>query len=245
VAEALAAHGIACWAPDHLGHGNSPGPRCHIDRFGDYFGPLDELRSLITDTCPDLPCFIIGHSLGGLIVGNYLLEHQSRFAGAVFSGAAFAVPKPPGAVAVFVNKLIAALFPKFGVLQLDASEVSRDPEVVRRYREDPLVHSGKVSARLVVELFSSMASLAEKCSNLTLPVLVMHGGADVMTPPGGSHDFVDNIGATDKTLNIYPKLYHEIFNEPEQAAVLTELCDWLEAHFGPTQMTREDEKQEI
>jgi alpha-beta hydrolase superfamily lysophospholipase len=54
------------------------------------------------------------------------------------------VPEAPGALAVFINKMIAALLPKLGVLQLDASEVSRDPAVVQRYRADPLVHSGKI-----------------------------------------------------------------------------------------------------
>jgi alpha-beta hydrolase superfamily lysophospholipase len=228
VAEALVARGLSVWAPDHPGHGKSPGHRCHIRSFDDFFPALDALRDETAAAHPDLPCFLIGHSMGGLIAGCYLVRRQARFAGAAFSGAAFEVPEPPGAMAVFINKVIAALVPTLGVLQLDASEVSRDPEVVQRYRDDPLVHSGKISARLVVELFGAIADLAERRGSLNLPVLVMHGEADVMTPAGGSQRFFDAVSSAEKTLRLYPGLYHEIFNEPEKDQVIGELCDWLD-----------------
>lgn len=237
VAEAFAQRGIATIAPDHPGHGHSPGPRCHVDRFEQFFTPVDELRDLVEREFPDLPCFLLGHSLGGLIVGSYLAltpARQARFAGAAFSGAAFEVAAPPSSTAIFINKLLAALLPKLGVLQLDPSEVSRDPDVVRRYRQDSLVHHGKISARLAVELFATMAALVDARSALTLPVLIMHGESDVMTAPGGSQNFFDAVASKDKTLRLHPGLYHEIFNEPEQAQVLGELGDWLDAHIAPS-----------
>lgn len=231
VAESLAARGIAALAPDHPGHGRSPGHRCFIQSFADFYPALDALRDKVEADYPGLPCFIIGHSMGGLIIGNYLLERQARFAGAAFSGAAFEVPEPPSGIAIFINKLLASVLPRLGALQLDASQVSRDPEVVRRYREDPLVHSGKITARLLVELFAAMGSLAEKRGAISLPVLVMHGEGDVMAAASGSQRFFDAVGSVDKTLRLYPGLYHEIFNEPEQAQVLGELGDWLDAHI--------------
>ncbi|MEE4280059.1 MAG: alpha/beta hydrolase [Halieaceae bacterium] len=231
-AEALVARGISVWAPDHPGHGRSPGTRCHIKRFADFFPALDALRSAIDEQHPGLPCFLVGHSMGGLIAGAYLLDRQAGFAGAAFSGAAFDVPAAPGAAALFINRLIAALLPKLGVLQLDASEISRDPQVVQHYIDDPLVHSGKISARLVVELFSTMAELRERRGELTLPMLVMHGEADAMTPASGSQAFFEGVASTEKTLRLYPGLYHEIFNEPERDQVIGELGDWLDARVN-------------
>lgn len=231
VAEALAARGIASVAPDHPGHGQSPGERCYIGSFDEFFVALDQLAGQMQDAHPSLPMFIIGHSMGGLITGNYILDRQHKFAGAAFSGAAFEVPEPPAAAAIFINKLIAMILPKLGVLQLDASEVSRDKEVVTRYMEDPLVHSGKISAKLVVELFSAMGALETRRGAIELPVLIMHGEGDVMAAPDGSVNFHKNISSEDNTLRLYPTLYHEIFNEPEQDDVLKELCDWLEARF--------------
>ncbi|MEM1403857.1 MAG: lysophospholipase [Pseudomonadota bacterium] len=231
VAEALAVRGIASVAPDHPGHGQSPGDRCYIGSFEEYFVALDQLVGLAQDAHPGLPMFIIGHSMGGLIAGNYILDRQNKFAGAAFSGAAFEVPEPPAAAAIFINKLIAMILPRLGVLQLDASEVSRDKEVVTRYMEDPLVHSGKISAKLVVELFSAMGTLETRRGAIELPVLIMHGEGDVMAAPNGSVNFHKHISSDDNTLRLYPTLYHEIFNEPEQDDVLKELCDWMEARL--------------
>lgn len=231
VAEALASRGIASFAPDHPGHGRSAGRRCHIRSFGDYFAPLDALRDAVDDRYPGLPCFIVGHSMGGLITGNYLLGRQQRFIGAAFSGAAFEVEEPPGALALFINRLLAILWPTLGVLQLDPSQVSRDPEVVQRYMDDPLVHDGKISARLAVELFAAMAALQAHRGELELPLLVLHGEGDVMTPAEGSRRFAAAVGSGDCSLRIYPSLYHEIFNEPEREQVLTDLLDWLDAHI--------------
>ncbi|MFK7829784.1 MAG: lysophospholipase [Congregibacter sp.] len=232
VADKLATRGLECWAPDHPGHGRSPGHRCHIDAFDEYFAALNALRDEIGVAHPGLPCFIVGHSLGGLIVGNYLLTQQQQFSGAAFSAAAFEAPEAPSATAMFINKLIASVLPRLGVLQLDASQVSRDAAVVSRYLEDPLVHDGKSSARLVVELFAAMETLRRRRGEISLPTLIMHGEGDVMTAPMGSQHFFDGIGSSDKTLRLYPGLYHEIFNEPERAQVLGELCDWVNAHLS-------------
>ena len=231
VADALAARGVAAIAPDHLGHGRSPGLRCHIRRFSDFFGALDAVRAVVDERYPGVPCFIVGHSMGGLIAGAYLLERQDRFHGAVFSGAAFEVPEPPGAFTMMMYKFLAAVLPRLGALQLDASQVSRDPEVVRRYREDPLVHDGKTSAGLLVALLTAAQELEARRGALTQPVLVLHGEGDVKTPPHGSKNFIEAVGSKDNNLRIYPHLYHEIFKEPEQAMVLGDMLDWLDAHI--------------
>ena len=57
-------HGISIVAPDHLGHGASPGDRTHVVSFNDYLQPLGELRDLIGQWYEGLPCFLIGHSMG-------------------------------------------------------------------------------------------------------------------------------------------------------------------------------------
>ena len=84
-----------------------------------------------------------------------------------------------------------------------------------------------------MEMSGAMATLAEGRDKLTLPVLVMHGEGDVMTPSAGSEAFVAGVGSEDKTLRLYPELFHEIFNEPEQGAVLEDLGSWLDARIAP------------
>ena len=233
VAAWLGVRGVAVLAPDHPGHGQSPGRRGHIARFGDFFPPLDALRARIDEAYPGRPCFVVGHSLGGLLVARYVVERQQRFRGVALSGAALGVAAPPSALALAANRLLAALWPTLAVLQLGASGISRDPAVVAAYRADPLVHSGRFSARFVSELFDAMGEVAARRRELRLPLLVMHGEADTLTAPAGSRDFVAGAGAQDKTLRLYPALYHEIFNEPERETVLADLYGWLRARCPP------------
>ncbi|MEM8492558.1 MAG: lysophospholipase [Pseudomonadota bacterium] len=232
VAAALGHAGFSCVAPDHMGHGRSPGNRCFVTAFTDFYEPLDALRSQIDELYEGLPCFLIGHSMGGLIASTYLLQRQNSFAGAAFSGAAFRVPEPPSGILLLIAKLLSVLMPRAGLMQLDASEVSRDPQVVADYVADPLVHSGKISARLVTELFGAIDQHVRRSGEIKVPVLIMHGAGDVMTAVEGSREFHGAVSSTDKTLKIYPDLYHEIFNEPERDQVLADLCEWLDDRVG-------------
>lgn len=229
-AEYFCARNIAVVAPDHRGHGESPGPRAHIRRFSEFFAPLDVLFEQTRRQYPSLPVFLVGHSMGGLIAARYLLSRQANFAGAVLSAPALEVPDPPSRIAIWVNRAISLVWPTLGVMQLDASGVSRDPQVVADYRADPLVHSGKFSARLVTELFGAMQDVVRGRDTIRLPLLVMHGDADLMTAVEGSRQFAHGVGSSDVTLKVYPGLYHEIFNEPERMTVLDDLHAWLRAH---------------
>lgn len=232
-AEFFCPRGFAVVAPDHPGHGRSPGHRAHVGDFSEFLQPLLQLRALIEQWYPAAPCFLLGHSLGGLIAARLLLDAQGQFAGAALSAPALAVAEPPSALLLWINRLLSRLWPTLGMLKLDASQVSRDPQVVAEYEADPLVHHGKVSARLVAELFATMEQVNARRTEITLPLLLLHGETDVMTAPAGSRDFSEGAGSADVTLKLYPGLYHEIFNEPERLQVLGDLEQWLQQHLPP------------
>lgn len=231
VAAHLVERDVAVYAIDHSGHGRSQGVPGFVVRFEDY---LDGVRSLFDRIRADhehCPVFLVGHSMGGLISAVYLLDHQSDFTGCVLSGPALEVDSAPPGWVLSVNRLLARLVPKLGMLKLDPAGVSRDEAVVAAYISDPLVYKGKVSARLVAELFSNMQQVMANAGRIRLPILLLHGEADVLTSPKGSKSLYEGVSSTDKTLKVYPGLYHEIFNEPEQAEVLGDMSDWISAHL--------------
>ena len=129
-------------------------------------------------------------------------------------------------------KLLAVLTPRLGLIALDSSGVCRDPDIVRHYLEDPQVFHGRLTARLLREFFAGMARLEQEAGALALPMLVMHGGDDSMVSPEGSEILYTRASSDDKTLKIYPGLYHEIFNEPEKDEVLAEILNWCEVRLG-------------
>jgi len=134
-------------------------------------------------------------------------------------------------VVMWIGRLLAKIAPTIGMIALDASGVSRDPKVVKAYNDDPLVNHGKITASLGVAIFDAMAAVMAQAKKLTLPMLVMHGGADTMAAPQGSEDFGAAVSSKDVTVKILPGLYHEIFNEPEGPDVVDAYADWLEARL--------------
>lgn len=223
--------GIAVFALDHYGHGRSEGQRGHVERFSVYLDGVRALLERVREEQADVPLFLLGHSMGGLIAAAFLLEAQAGLRACVLSGAAFKSDAEPAAVVMWIARLISWLAPTVPTLALDPAGVSRDPEVVRAYVADPLVHHGKLSARLIVEMKGAMQDTLARAPEITLPLLILHGEDDVLTSPAGSREFHDRIASRDKTLKTYPGLYHEIFNEPEKDAVLADLTDWLEGHL--------------
>ena len=229
LAQYLTEHNYAVAGLDHTGHGRSAGTPGFIECFEDYLETLDIYHQRLTADFPGVAQILLGHSMGGLISSYYLLQHQQDFLGCILSGPAIKTDIEPGAVQMFIIRLLSKVLPKAGVLQLDANGVSRDPAVVDNYVNDPLVFHGKMTARKVSELFKAMNIVQSKAPQITLPMLLLHGGDDAMAAAEGSRFLYEHISSSDKTLKIYPGLYHEIFNEPEQREIFAEVLAWCNA----------------
>lgn len=229
LAQYFTGHNYVVGALDHNGHGYSEGIPGHVDSFEDYVHDLVIFHRQLAARFPGLPMFLLGHSMGGLIACNYLLNYQGDFVGAILSGAAIKTDLEPGRLQMALLRLCAGLLPQLGILKLNASGVSRDPAVVRDYARDPLVFHGKMSARMCRELFAGMHVIQAKAARISLPILILHGGADVMTSPEGSRFLHQQVSSSDKSLKVYPGLFHEIFNEPERNEVLGDVLHWCES----------------
>jgi alpha-beta hydrolase superfamily lysophospholipase len=225
--------GYAVYALDHVGHGKSSGTRVYVERFEDYTDTLKTYFDMVRHWQFDQPIFLVGHSMGGLIVPVYLLDHQAELTGAVLSGPAVKVHDTVSPAVIFVGKVISTLVPKLGLIRLEAEGVSRDPAVVQAYVNDPLVCRGKVTSRLSAELVKTMQRVTAEAAKITLPILIVQGSADKLVDPNGAQMVYDTVSSVDKTIKIYDGFYHEVFNEPEHDQVLGDVRVWLEAHLGP------------
>ncbi len=230
VAQRLGAAGYASYAPDHPGHGRSPGRRGDIRSLAAAVEGVAQTARAAADRHPGVPLFVYGHSLGGLVALQYLTgTPHGRIAGAVVSA-----PALDTSTATPVQRVLAPvlsrLAPGLGVLTLDAETVSRDPEVVAAYRADPLTHTGRMVARTGTEILLGAAAMPARLRGLRLPLLVVHGGADRLVPPAASEVVRRHAGSPDVTVRIYDGLYHEPHNEPEKDEVLDDVVAWLDAH---------------
>jgi acylglycerol lipase len=225
--------GYAVYGIDHIGHGRSEGRRLFVERFADYTEPLKTYVDMVRCWQPDKPIFLVGHSMGGLIGARYLIAHQMGLAGAVLSGPAL---KPPGnitAAVILVGRLLSILIPRVGLVPpVDATWVCRDPAVVKAYLADPLVFRGRIPARLGAELIAAMERTQAGANRITLPLLILQGGADHLVDPSGANALYEKVSSTDKKVIVYEGFFHEVFNEPEHDRVLSDVEQWLEEHLS-------------
>jgi alpha-beta hydrolase superfamily lysophospholipase len=223
----FARRGCAVHAYDQRGHGRSEGVRCHVERFDDFLDDLALVLDAVRSEHPELPITLVGHSMGGLVTLAFLAVRKPRVASAVTSGPALAL----GAVSPFrvtLARTARRLLPRLAIGSgLDPEGLSRDPEVVRRYLADPLIVR-TMTTSLGAELLTAAPRTAALAGDVAVPLLMLHGEEDPLCAVEGSRTFHAGLRTPRSTLRTYPKLRHEIFNEPEREAVWQDVLAWLE-----------------
>jgi acylglycerol lipase len=232
VAKAMTDAGYAFDGFDLRGHGKSSGIRGHFASWDVVMQDVKEFFIFLTQRYPSLPQFLYGHSLGGLIVLTYALQHKTGLKGVIASGAGLRSQIHEQKMKVMLAKLLGAIAPTTLIASgLDNSILSRDPEVIRVYESDPLVHDrisfgfGKAGLRATDYAW-------DHAEEFSVPLLIMHGAADRNTYPHGSADFAKLAAKNNKdvTLKLWEGMYHEVHNEPEKEQVLQFMIDWLDRH---------------
>jgi alpha-beta hydrolase superfamily lysophospholipase len=223
--------GLVTYALDHRGHGRSGGKRVLVKGISEYTDDFDTLVGIATQEHPGLTRIVLGHSMGGGIVFAYGVEHPDDYDLMVLSGPAVAAQTAVSPLLAWLAKSIGAIAPGLPVQQLDAGAISRDPAVVNAYNTDLLVHHGKVPAGLARALMLVGETMPQRAASLTAPLLVVHGSDDRLIPVDGSRQLVAAVGSPDVELKVYPGLYHEVFNEPEQDQVLDDVVSWINARL--------------
>jgi acylglycerol lipase len=237
VAAALNAAGYALLGFDLRGHGKSGGPRGHTPT---YETLMDDIGRLLAETArryPGRPQFLYGHSLGGNLVLNYALRRcagqalrrKPGLSGVIATSPAIRTATPPPGSQITLAKIMNQIRPAMQMangLALDG--LARDPEVIRAYTNDPLVHN-KISVRLALETLQAGEWALAHAAEFPLPLLLAHGSADKLTSVTASAEFAKKVPG-DCTFKLWDGFYHETHNEPEKAEVLSFMIDWLQQH---------------
>jgi acylglycerol lipase len=230
VADLLTGLGLRVAIPDHRGHGRSGGKRLLARDLSEFATDLETLRTL--EVVDGRPTYLLGHSMGGEIALDYALDHQDVLSALVLSAPAVLPGDDISPFLMTVAKVMGKLVPGLPGQKLSSASISRDPAVVQAYDADPLVFRGALSAGIGGAMLRTMETFPARLPSLRLPLLVMSGSDDKIVKPEGAELVVRLAGSQDKTLKMYPGLYHEVFNEPEKELVLGELRDWLKAHLA-------------
>ena len=227
----LVGKGQAVYGLDLRGFGRSEGRRGHVEDWQDYIDDVATFVAAIRAANPDLPVFLFGQSLGGLIALEYALSDQ-LLAGVIVSAPSLAQPNVPAWLAPTVRAL-AKVKPTLSVNpKLDLAAFTRDPAEVARLEADPLRHP-KVTTRFAVEFEAAVERVQSSANELSVPLLIIVGSDDAITPPHGSQEFFGHVAAADKTLTIYDGGFHQPILDINRDEVLADLGNWITRHRRP------------
>jgi len=228
--EHFTARGFAVYAPDVRGNGRSPGQRAYIERWDEYREDLERFVAVVRQEEPGLPIFLLGNSLGGLIVLDFVLHRPEGIRGVIAASpplGRLGVPAP----LLALGRVLSRVWPRFSIRTgMDLSGLARDPAVVETVLADPLFHRAG-TARLSTEVVATIGRVQAAAPRFPLPLLVLHGSADRMVPPDGSRAFVARVGHPDRELREYAGAYHVLFADLDRERVLRDVEQWIVARL--------------
>lgn len=238
VADRLNIWGWSVEAYDQRGHGDSPGQRGALRHGDDLLADLGALVATIHAECSDGPVVLLGHSLGGLVVGRYAAACTQRARPAwlspvdavVMISPAITTNKPPPA---FLVKALDRLWPSLSLstrLSFDPNTISRDPAVVKAYLADPRVHLC-ITPRLARFIMEAGAFTLARAPHWMLPTLLLYAGADRIVDPRGSVQFAQRSPSGLVSWQAFGDHAHELFNDIDQDEVFGALGNWLQAQL--------------
>ena len=224
------ARGVAQYAFDMRGNGRSPGQRAYVGSWKEYRGDLDAFIGRVREWEPGLPLFLLGNSLGGLVVLDYVLHHPGQVDGVIAAAPVLGeVGVPP--VLMALGRVMSRVLPRFSLnVGMDLTGLAREPSVIEAVLADPLFHR-RGTARLSTEVTAAIDRVQQLAESLSLPILILHGSADRMVPPDGSRTFFAKVRFPDREFREYPDAYHGLFADRGFEEVLGDLARWIDRHI--------------
>ena len=215
---------INVYGVDHYGHGNSPGTRGHLTNYDLYLNEIKALKKMIDDQADGLPLLLYGHSLGGNIVLNWILEQEKSVDYVIASAPWIKLKLVPPTWKISLMKWLSGILTALSQSnELDPNWLSRDKLVVERYINDSLVHN-KITLSAANILFQRAEILDNYNKQISEKVLIIHGLDDKITDAAASQAFAARTGIDYHSVK---GLYHELHNEPEQIEIFNYICNWL------------------
>lgn len=217
--------GYAVLSFDLFGHGHSEGERGTNPGYETLLDAMFLMEEKAFALFGNLPLFYFGHSLGGHLVLAYAMRRSTRAGGLVVCSPFLKMAFDPPAWKLFAGKVLWKLAPRITMSSgLNTEHISRDPNEVAKYKEDPLIHD-RVSGNYIFPVLQWGTWIVENGNNLKIPLYLAHGTGDQITSHWATKALAKN--ATGSTLRLFDGAYHELHNELDKKEHLSGILDWL------------------
>lgn len=226
VAEMLNAEGYMVLGFDQRGHGQTEGKRGHTPSYETLLEGVDIILAHAKQNYPGIPLFLYGHSMGGNVALNYLLRRKPKIAGAIVTGPWLKLAFKPPSLQAVIGRLIEWIYPKFTSNRpLAVENLTSDPDMQQRYISDKLGH-GQITTKFYFGITRAGLWALKHASEISVPLLLMHGGDDRVTSIHASKQFAEQAGIKCTWIE-WPSYKHELQNELERESVFVAIRKWL------------------
>jgi acylglycerol lipase len=225
-ADGMAKHGMSTYALDLRGHGKSPGQRGHVDSWSQWTDDVSAfVRHVESETGSEV--VPVGHSFGGAtLLSTVLAGKLPTTRRLIVSSPALKLKLAVAGWKLTLGPIAAKILPRVSLAnEVDPKTVSRIPEVVEAYRNDPLVHN-KISTRLGAEWQNATRTILSDAGQIKIPFLILAGTADALIDPAGSQELHEQARSMSE-LRMLEGRYHEPFNDLGNDEVFQLIADWL------------------
>ena len=223
-AKKLNSFGYSVYRYDHRGHGLSDGRRGYIKEADNLFKDSNTLIDLIKLENPNIPVFMLGHSMGGHVLAGVGSKYKNKVNGMIFCGA-------------LICDTFGSTNPECDrddPLTLISEDISHglthDIDILYSYENDDLVLNN-ITLAMYSSLRESSNSMVNILSNFTYPCLILHGSSDTIVSQEDSRFLYENISSSDKEIRILNGLYHRLLDEIVKDEILDEISKWIDARI--------------
>ncbi len=225
-AEHFLASGYSIVACDLRGHGKSGGQRGHAPSYDHYCDEIEVMMDKTKIMFQDIPHFLYGHSMGGLLSLYYIIQRQPEIKGAIITSPALMPSALTNKLARAVIHLLSFFMPRLSFPNgIKPDTLSRDIIIGKTYLNDPLVHD-KVSTRNLKEMLRTAKFTINTASDINIPLLIMHGSADRIIFIQGTENLVNQL-KNEHSFKQWEGAFHELHNELEKEQVYLYIANWI------------------
>jgi len=241
----LADAGFGVFSIDYEGHGMSDGLHGYW---------RDGLQAVVSDTeehfdevrsrFPGMPTFLYGESLGGAVALFLHRRQPATYTGALLVAPMTKIADEMKPAPIVISALIALSrrMPTLAAVPSGADlldKAFKDPKALAIAKENPIVYDDRTRLATGRELFHNSLDCEAHLADVTMPFLLMHGEADVVTAHEVSEALQEQARSKDKTFKSYPGMWHALScgeTEENMRIVFKDMTDWLLAHSEPATM---------
>lgn len=225
-ASLFTAKGYSVISMDLRGHGNSGGKRGHASSKKQLLDDIDLLYNNANELFPDHKKILYGHSMGGTLALNHIICRNRPVSSLIITSPWLRLVDEPSPIVISIIDILKRVLPSISLSnRIKTEQLSHDPEVVRDYENDPLVHD-RITVKMFDIIYHAGFHALRNVYKINCPFLLMHGTADGITSARASENYLMNTSKKTR-LKLWENQYHELHHEFIRNDVFEYIISWL------------------